>query len=84
MPAIADGILVGDIDDSDEAFQKFGQLGQCLGLILNPRGIVYTTPMALEAAKQAMAAAKHACNRPQLANNADHQVQNKGSAHALQ
>jgi hypothetical protein len=59
MPAIADGILVGDIDDSDEAFQKFGRLARRSGLVLNPRGIVYTTPAALEAAEQAMAAAKH-------------------------
>jgi hypothetical protein len=59
MPAIADGILVGDIDDSDEAFQKFGRLGRRLGLVLNPRGIVYTSPVALEAAKQVMAATKY-------------------------
>ena len=43
MPAITDGILVGNIDDSDEAIQKFGRLAWCLGLALNPRGIVYMT-----------------------------------------
>ena len=59
MPAIADGILAGDIDDSDEALQKFGRLARRLGLVLNPRGIVYTTPSVLEAAEQVMAAAEH-------------------------
>jgi len=57
MPAIADGILVGDIDDSDEAFQKFGRLGRCAELVSDPRGIVYTTPATLEAAEKTMATA---------------------------
>jgi hypothetical protein len=58
MLAIADAILVGDVEDSDEAFQKFGRLARRLGLVLNPRGIVYTTAAALEAAEQVMAAAE--------------------------
>jgi hypothetical protein len=58
MPAIADAILVGDVDDSDEAFQKFGRLARRAGLVINPRGIVYTTLAALEAAERAIAAAE--------------------------
>ena len=33
MPAIADAILIGDVDDSDEAFQKFGRLARRVGLV---------------------------------------------------
>ena len=59
MPAIADAILIGDIDDSNGAFQKFGRLARRVGLVLNPRGIVYTTATALETAEQAIAAAEN-------------------------
>jgi hypothetical protein len=59
MSAIADAILVDDVDNSDEAFQKFGRLARCAGLVINPRGIVYMTPAALEAAERAVAAAKN-------------------------
>jgi hypothetical protein len=51
MPAIADGILVGDIDDSNGAFQKFGRL-ECWGeLVSDPRGIIW--------AEKAMATAEN-------------------------
>jgi hypothetical protein len=56
MPAIEDGILIGDIEDSDEAFQKWGRLGRLGGKSSNSRGIVYTTAAALKSAKQALAA----------------------------
>jgi hypothetical protein len=58
MPAIADAILVGDIDDSDEGFQKLGRTGRRKDLVGGPRGIVYTTASAREAAEQALAAVK--------------------------
>ena len=58
MPAIADAILISDVDNSDKAFQKFGRLAWHAGLVVNPRGTIYMTPAALEAAKRAIAAAK--------------------------
>jgi hypothetical protein len=58
MPAIKDGILVGDIEDSDESFQKWGRLGRLAGKNSNSRGIVYTTAAALESAKKALPVAE--------------------------
>ena len=54
MPAIADAILIGDIDDADEGFQKIGRTGRREDLVCDPRGIIYTTA----AAEQALAAAE--------------------------
>lgn len=59
MLVIADGIIISGIDDSDEAFQKFGQLAWHSGLISNPRGIVYTTPAILKVAEQVMTIAEY-------------------------
>ena len=56
MPAIADAILIGNIEDADEAFQKIGCTGRCADLVAEPRGIIYTTVAAREAAEQALAA----------------------------
>jgi hypothetical protein len=58
MPGIADALLVGDIDDADEGFQKLGRTGQRKDLVGDPRGIIYTTAAAYEAEEQALAAAK--------------------------
>lgn len=58
MLAIDDGLLIGDIEDSDEAFQKWGRLGRLAGKNANSRGIVYTTAAALESEKKALAAAE--------------------------
>ena len=57
MPAISDVVLVGEIDDLDEAFQKIGRTGRQGDLVSNPRGIIYMTPAACEAAAQALARA---------------------------
>lgn len=57
MPAIEDRILIGDVDDSDEAFQKWGRLGCCWRLITNPHGIIYTTAAVHKAAEVVIAAA---------------------------
>jgi hypothetical protein len=54
FPAISDAVLVGEIDDSDEAFQKIGRTGRQWDLVSNPRGIIYTTPVVCEAAVQAL------------------------------
>jgi hypothetical protein len=58
MPAIQDGLIIGDVEDSDEAFQKWGRLGRLKSLGFSSRGIVYTTASAIESAKQALAAAE--------------------------
>jgi hypothetical protein len=58
MPVIADRLIIRDVEDSDEAFQKWGRLGRLKKLGYHSRGIVYTTALAIESAKQALAAAK--------------------------
>jgi len=58
MPVIADAILIGDIDDVDEGFQKIRQTGQREDLVCGSRGIIYTTSAAHGAAEQALTAAE--------------------------
>jgi hypothetical protein len=75
MPAIADAILVGDIDDADEGFQKLGRTGRRKDIVGDPRGIVYTTASACEAAEQALAAAEAGAEAEAAATSAGHKSQ---------
>jgi hypothetical protein len=75
MPAIADAILVGDINDADKAFQKFGRTGRRQNLVGDPRGIAYMTASAHEAVEQALAAAELAVDADTVSTTAGHKPQ---------
>jgi hypothetical protein len=75
MPAIADAILVGDVDDADEGFQKLGRTDWRKDLVGDPRGIIYTTASAHEAAEQALAAAEVDADAEAAATRAGHKPQ---------
>jgi hypothetical protein len=47
MLTIQDGLIIGDVKDSDEAFQKWGCLGRLKSLGFSSRSIVYTTASAI-------------------------------------
>ena len=55
MPVCQDGVLIGNIEDSDELFQKVGRLGRRRNLVSDARAIVYVSRAARTAAEKALA-----------------------------
>lgn len=55
MPAAQDVILMGQIDDTDDCFQKIGRVGRRDDLVPDPRGIIYVSPGTLKLAAKLVA-----------------------------